>query len=640
MTNVKCKIVVAFVAMVFVIAAFAAPANRCWQECVVSDGTTCLLRLVGDECFHYWETESGTLAIEQPDGTFVLTDQPVPLPETDLIRKAARADNQPNRAINTPTQPQRGLLILVQFADTKFQAANDSLAFVDMLNKAGYNYDGASGSAADYFKAQSNNQYAPVFDIFGPVTLANNVKYYGEQNSSGSVHDMYIADFVIDAVNAAQKSGCDFSLYDGDNDGYVDIVYLLYAGRGQADGGATETIWPHNWQMKNAYSNTHNYITSLAFLAKKYDGKKINNYACSAELNKSDKRSGIGTFCHEFSHVLGLPDYYPTTSNCANRGKNYTPGAWSVMDQGLYNNSGKTPPNYSAADKYFMGWATPKHLPKDKQTDITLTTDYGDAYQITGTDAVIPKGFKSEQRIWYLENRQKIGWDAYLPGHGLCIWEVAYNTSNWKDNKPNNDTVGYTIVTAGNQTRPYLPYKDKSGGSSYNSTTPFPGTTGKKTFTAAEGCALSAITENAGTITFKYNGGTPAPTEYPYEFLTTNCTVEEGDGMVATGSPLELQLVPNTGYTLADASCWDVEMGGTSLNYGTDFTYDATTSTFRIPSVTGDVVILAEAIVYVPSDLDLLRPSSHPASRLIFHNGVIYIERNNRRFTISGSLIL
>ncbi len=638
----------------------AAPAFSGWQECHLSDGTPVLLRLVGDEFYHYWETETGMLALEQPDGSFILTDEPIPLlSEQTRLRKAARPDAQPQRTIGKPTTPARGLVLLVQFADTKFKAANDSAAFVDMFNKAGYDYDGATGSAADYFKAQSNNQYQPVFDVFGPITLANDAVYYGEQGekNGSTINDLYMADFVMDAVQAADSKGCDFSPYDGDNDGYVDIVYLVYAGRGQADGGATSTIWPHNWKVTDAlyYGRAHStVITGAKWLLKSFDGKKVNNYACSAELRRGEYRAGIGTFCHEFSHVLGLPDYYVTISTAANNGKNYTPGPWSVMDQGLYNNSGRTPPNYSVYDKYFMSWLTPKHLPKDKQTDVTVTADYTDVYQISGQTGTTAKSYKTTSRVWYLENRQHTGWDTYLPGKGLCVWEVVYNNSNWTDNKPNNETVGYTIVTAKSLTRPYTPYKDKSAQGAVCGTT-FPGTSNVTSFTPAEGCALTAITEKSGIITFQYNGGTPLPTEYAYELIGDKCTVP-ADGVVLPNAPLELIITPDAGYTLADESCWMVEMGSTMLTYTpynpsspldpNAFSYDASTSTFRIASVTGDVTILADAIVYTPTSIDNLaapqsndqRPTTIDHS-LILQNGTLYLLRAGKLYTISGVLV-
>ena len=510
--------IVAFVCLL-AMTANAVPAFRGWQTKTQPDGTTIEVRQMGDEFYHYWETKDGKIALEQADGTFVKTDETKPSDDQIKARRAVSPMNKPRKAIGQLNLAPRGLLILVQFSDVTFAAENDSAAFNDMLNTTGYNYNGATGCAAEYFKAQSNNQYTPAFDVFGPITLNHECIYYGEQGYSEATgqeeNDLYMADFVIDAVLAADSIGCDFSQYDADNDGYVDFVYFIFAGKGQAAGGETWTIWPHNWALDAAlyYQQTHGTsgYSYEPYVLPVLDGKMVNNYACSAELRLDGNRSGIGTFCHEFGHVMGFPDYYVTRGDAPNLGLNYTPGAWNIMDYGSYNNNEMTPPNYSVYDKFFFGWHTPELLAKDAQQDVTLTTDYTSSYQITGTTSAATA--TSEQRVWYLENRQKTGWDAYLPGHGMVVWEVTYDSTNWVNNMPNNDAVGYTIVTANDTTRPYKPcfYFTTD---TCTSGTPFPGTSNVTAFTPAEGCVLTEITENEGVITFKYNAGEePEPSD-------------------------------------------------------------------------------------------------------------------------------
>ena len=249
--------------MIATSASWAVPAYRGWQTRTQPDGTTITIRQVGDEFYHYWETEDGKIAAEQPDGTFIVTDADLPTAEQlKALRKASNMyKSRPRRATGERNFAPKGLVILVQFANVSFKSANNATAFDNMLNQEGYSYGGATGSAVDYFKAQSNGQYVPAFDVFGPVTLPNNLVYYGEEGTiNGSLeNDMYIADFVIDAVKAADAAGCDFSKYDSDSDGYVDIVYFFYAGKGQAAGGSSETIWPHNWVLASAlyYGQTH-----------------------------------------------------------------------------------------------------------------------------------------------------------------------------------------------------------------------------------------------------------------------------------------------------------------------------------------------------------------------------------------------
>ena len=588
MNNKYPRLLTALCALILTIGSlWAVPAYRGWQERTLADGTTITLRQIGDEFYHYWETQDGKIALEQEDGTFVVTDQPRPTGEQIAARRKASNmyQSQPRKAIGERNLAPKGLVILVQFKNISFNASNNATAFNNMLNQVGYSYGGATGSAVDYFTAQSNGTYVPAFDVFGPVTLPENRVYYGEQGTiNGSEeNDMYIADFVIDAVKAADEAGCDFSQYDSDGDGYVDIVYFFYAGKGQAAGGTSETIWPHNWELNSAlyYGQTHGNSGYSYGNLPRLDGKRINNYVCSAELKSDGSRSGIGTLCHEFSHVLGMPDYYDTKY-----GDNYknevTPGEWSIMDQGSYNNNEMTPPNYSIFDKYFMGWATPKFLAKDEKKNVTMSAGYNDAYQITGGSTLA--AYTSTSTVYYIENRQKSGWDAYLPGHGMIVWQVKYNSSAWSNNAPNNTSGNprYTIVPADGKTKNYGDGAD-----------PFPGTKSKKSYTPVTGCAMTEITESSNNITFKYNGGVNK-TKCTYEFLTDHCSAP-ADGEVAINAALNVTITPDDGYTLADVSCWTVEMGGVELTYGSGFTYNVSTGAFSIASLTDDVVIMAEA---------------------------------------------
>ena len=584
---------------------FAVPAKRGWQTKTQPDGTAIEVQLMGDEFYHYWTTRDGKIAREQEDGTFLLTNEARPTGKQFKARRAASPMHisKARKAIGERNFAPKGLVILVQFKDVSFQSENNNAAFDDMMNKAGYDYNGASGSAVDYFKAQSNNAYAPQFDIFGPVTLPNNMKYYGEEGelNGETEHDLYIADFVIDAVKAADDAGCDFSQYDSDNDGYVDIVYLFYAGMGQADGGSSNTIWPHNWELESAlyYEQTHGgtgyyvntnaqgYITSENL--PKYDGKTINNYVCSGELNGDGNRSGIGTLCHEFSHVIGLPDYYDTGDG---DNDDLTPNDWSLMDYGSYLNDGMTPPNYSIYDKYFMGWATPKFLAKDEQKNVTLTTGYSDAYQITGGTSLVD--YTNTGTVYYIENRQNSGWDEHLPGHGMLVWKVMYNATAWENNEPNATagTVRYTLVCAGGGTNIGDIYRNSSW-VHHGNVDPFPGNSVVRQITPKTGCAITEIQETGNNITFKYNGGF-TKTECDYEIGNYGHCTAPSDGQVNTGTALSLTITPESGYTLADANCWAVAMGLTDLVYGTDFTYNASTGEFRIENVTDDVTIIVE----------------------------------------------
>jgi len=569
---------------------YAVPAYRGWQTKTQPDGTTITVRQMGDEFFHYWENEAGQQVAKDAEGWWRVQAQPATQSAVQKRKQASRRYNQ-----NEPGKPAkvgginlapRGLVILVNFTDVTFRAANTQSAMSDLMNSTNYTYDNATGSVREFFKAQSNGAYVPDFDVVGPFNLDYNRAHYGANDASGD--DVLPGDVIVEACQKADASGVDFTSYNNDGDTYVDFVYVIYAGEGEADSDEDDALWPMNWTLASArYYNNCSYTQEQS----KFDGLYINNFAFSGELRGgTTTRCAIGTIAHEFGHVLGLPDYYVTSKTASNYNKKYTPGSWHIMDYGSYNNDGRTPPNYTPHDKYFFGWSTPTLLAKDEKKNCTLTTTYGSAYQITGGTTL--KGATASDRVWYIENRQKSGWDEYLPGHGMVAWEVTYNSSNWSSNVPNNSTVGYTVVTANSLTRPYTPYttNDPSTG---NCATPFPGTSNVTSWTPATGCALTEITESAGVITFKYNGGV-VKTKSSYEFLTEHCTAP-ADGEVDINDPLSVIITPASGYTLADASCWTVEMGGVALIYGTDFTYTPATNTFSIASLTDDIVIMAEA---------------------------------------------
>ena len=390
----------------------------------------------------------------------------------------------------------RGLLILVNYTDISFQTNNTQLAFDSLANSDNYTYNGATGSCQAYFKAQSNGQYVPEFDVVGPFTLPNTSAYYAANDTSGN--DQYVVDFVIDACRAADQSGVDFSQYDNDNNGVVDFVYIIYAGYAESEGAGASTMWPHNWDLISAlycgYSNQDEYYATSAtdFKLPSFDGKQVNAYACSNELRKANNaRAGIGTICHEFSHVLGLPDYYLTTDNPVVN-QRYTPGAWSLMGYGNYLNDGNTPPNYSVYDKYFLGWVTPEVLSKTQE--LTIHADGESYFMLTRNEQHVAEGAYRTDTVYYIENRQQEGWDAYLPGHGMLVWQVIFDEKDWFNNCPNDNVARYRLISALSTSSPYTTTKPKPE-------VPFPGSKNITKYTPFAHNGLENIQEVDGMIT-------------------------------------------------------------------------------------------------------------------------------------------
>lgn len=320
------------------------------------------------------------------------------------------------RISNVPTTGSpKALVVLVEFLDKKFSDyVGDARTFYhDLLNKPNYsNKYGASGSALDFYKTCSNGLYTPEFDVYGPVTVSQQESFYAGTSGQANVALM------VYEITKKLDSEIDFSQYDTDGDGEVDNMYIFYAGKGQADTGTSGLIWPHNaWVSLAGYSIVK-------------DGVTIDRYACSSELNgKKGTPLGIGTFVHEFGHVLGIPDLYDTESQFTS---GYTVGKWDTMCNGSYNNEQNTPPLYSSYERYALGWLEPAVLDASEASTKTLKSlaDENKAY-------LIPVAQQSTE-YFLLENRQQKGWDAYLPGHGLIVWHIDENKEAWSKNAINN----------------------------------------------------------------------------------------------------------------------------------------------------------------------------------------------------------
>lgn len=541
--------------------ATAVPAKRKPFTVRQADGTTLTLRLTGDEHFHYHTTADGIPVCIGADGNYHYARldggqlQPSGIrahdaalrtaEETAYVRaQAVRTDElrqlaAGKRSIRSARRAQRaaqrrakdgngfigekkGLVILVNFSDKKFAAGNTQSEFDDMMNQTGYTKNGNGGSVHDYFLAQSYGKFSLTFDVVGPVTLPQKMSYYGANDRDGN--DMRPGEMVAEACMAVSNM-VDFADYDWDGDGEVEQVYVIYAGYSEAAGAAANTVWPHEWGL--SWSDYGRTLT--------IDGVTINTYACSSELNgiSGTRMDGIGTTCHEFSHCLGLPDFYDTEYN-----GNFGMDSWSVMDYGSYNGDGYVPASYTAYERMFAGWLEPVELESGRNiTDMRPITEAPEAY--------IVRNSGNSDEYYLLENHQQRGWDSEAYGHGLLVLHVDYDANAWYNNEVNNSSAHQrmTVVPADNQFKSgyyegdtYATAEDLEGD-------PYPGTSGNnsltdtsrpaaKLFSAAAdgrkflGKPIENITENAaGLISFTFMGGTAI--EAPVAAEATSVTATE-----------------------------------------------------------------------------------------------------------------
>ncbi len=399
---------------------------------------------------------------------------------------------------------QKSLVILVNFSDLSFVTPDPKTAFTNLLNQDGYSANGGTGSARDYFMSNSYGKFIPDFVVEGPFTLPHPMAYYGVNDVAGN--DSLADQMVVDAC-AAANSTVDFTQYDTDYNGRIDNVFIYYAGYNEAEYGSENSIWPHRGFV----------IQSSSIPNVKFDGKRVYDYACTSELkgNSGSNMCGIGTFTHEFGHVLGLADYYHTSES-----SKATLNFWSIMDAGSYSNAGRTPPLYSAYDRFYLGWLTPQEI--SSGTDVTLEPLYQgktepastahQSYLLSATTHNLNGKTPDPSEFFILEYRKKTGWDTYLPAEGMCIWHIDYNQTAWSYNEPNNYT-GIT-QTLDSHMRVYLESPTVLPEPKTPPLAAF--TTGAFAPTTWAGVNISRpitdISTVAGNITLKIMGGTPFPT--------------------------------------------------------------------------------------------------------------------------------
>lgn len=322
----------------------------------------------------------------------------------------------------------KGLVLLVEFTDRKFLRSDANAFYQDMTSKAnmtgfydtkGETFTNMDGSVRDYFRENSMGIFDPTFDVVGPIEVP-----FSATDAKGGDNIYPILKKALEMANQQ----VDYTQYDLDENGYVDMVYFLFAGYGSYIPGNNENyIWPHASDL-TWYSR---------FQGLRFDGMMFSRYACSVEIQDLEQYAdirqnldGIGTMCHEFSHVLGLADHYDA-DYAQSGGQAEHPGGWDLMASGADYNGGYTPAGYNAYERYTLGFAPLQTIDVAGQYELEPFNTSNQFYRIaTGT----------KNEYFYVENRQKTGWDRFLPGHGLLVWRCDSTKKDvWENNAVNNN---------------------------------------------------------------------------------------------------------------------------------------------------------------------------------------------------------
>lgn len=446
--NMK-KLLLTWISLLLVSLSWAAKAWKMPLTVTQPDGSVLQAYQHGDEHFNWYTDKDGVILIRKADIFYIAhIDRYGKISSSNLLaheksqrqdaeKRAVAAQNRnlfferaqqqiETRAmrrepvqVNNTFFPHMGspkaIVILAQYNDTPFTLTNPRQSFQQFLNGEGepVDYEHSKGrnasSVKQYFKDMSFGKFIPQFDVYGPVTLPHELAYYGGTDPNGGGEKF--SELITDACRLMDDS-LNFANYDANGDGYADLVYVVYSGYGQNMGAPDNTMWPK---------------AGTIYPCPSFDGKKICRAGISNELignPKTPKKkmiSGIGLFCHEFSHCMGLPDFYPTLASA--RGDNQGMEAWSLMDDGEYTANGWWPTAYTAWEREAMGWMTIDNLTTAQQIELQTIDNKGKAYRIYNDNDPSTKDY------YIVQNIQAERWNAGLKSHGLLMYHVNYEAT-------------------------------------------------------------------------------------------------------------------------------------------------------------------------------------------------------------------
>lgn len=383
------SIIIVFLMMA--LRAVAVPAYPYPVEVVQPDGSRVIMMIRGDESFRYMTSVLGDRLVMNQAGFYAPTfESPEAFHQRQKIRPLA------TKKIST-------LIIPVQFADVKFSIESPREHFENMMNQKGYSHDGATGSVKDYFEANLQGAREISFVVSEVVTLRDSLSYYGENKgndarSSSPKYDARVEEMIREACRVLDGD-VDFSKYS--------YVFVYYAGYSEAEGGGAESIWPASLDISS------NPIT--------YDGAHIVVAGCGSELRGSsgNSPSGIGAFCHEFGHILGLPDLYDVDYQENGRAKGMW-GTLSLMDYGCYNNKGRTPPYFNAIERELLG-VRGERLSVNSRHYLEPIDRNGKYYRADT---------ETENEYYLMESRSERGWDSYIGGSGMLVYHIDKSSNH------------------------------------------------------------------------------------------------------------------------------------------------------------------------------------------------------------------
>lgn len=514
-------------------AAYGVPAYPGLLQMTNEDGTVTEVRLIGDENFSFFTDAEGLNIIERDvNGKWCnvirngralrVVDSDINLLRSESVpfnfgeaygatgpMKMATLTTEGRSEYPTVGDDIHALVVLLEYNDVPYTVPDIRNAIDRKCNQEGYSEYYGKGSARDYFSACSGGLFKPIFDVSEVVKLPFSQRYYSGQETGGR-RNANFGEAIKYAIEKLDADGMDFSKYDYDKDGVIDNIFFYYSGHGQADTGDVNTIWPHQGNYRN-----YVYIDGLDDIV--VDGVTMRTYACSSELPgrvppgyQFPFLDGIGSFVHEYGHVLGLPDLYDVNyAGCK------SPGKWDVMDNGSYNDFSTCPPLYSSYEMWACNWLEFIDLEDGNEYVLpALTEDNREAARLRLVRSTTGDKVRYYNEYFVIESRKKEGWDTFLPDEGMLIWHVNYNRNKWYDNLVNSEKDPRVEIMECNASAGYetWPGDPNFGGHTYT----YPGFTDTfvpDTYGAGKDVYLTDIAYDAetGVSSFGFNMITEQP---------------------------------------------------------------------------------------------------------------------------------
>jgi immune inhibitor A len=314
------------------------------------------------------------------------------------------------------TGPFRALCILVDFSDNQSQTSAydfDTLIYVNQAGTVRHYYQEVSYGQLDLITVDLPSS-------LGWQRAPQTYAYYVDNNygtdSPYPNNTQKLCEDLVDLVDPL----VDFSQYDNDGNGRVDVIMIAHSGRGAEFTGSPVDIWSHKWSIPS----------------RSMDGVDVSDYAIMPEYWNNPGDMTIGVYCHELGHAFGLPDLYDTD------GSSYGTGYWSIMSTGSWNGSlGNSPSHPDAWCRMQLGWVTPTNISSNVTgVSIPQIETNATAFRLWTSGSV-------GDEYYLVENRQQTGYDAGLPGSGLLVWHiddaVGHNNDEWY---PGHVSLGHYMV--------------------------------------------------------------------------------------------------------------------------------------------------------------------------------------------------